>query len=107
MSDTATLHCLGPVAAIPPGEGRVYRVGEKEVAVFRLRNGEVYASDARCPHRGGPLADGLVGDGRVICPLHGFTFDLATGCASSADCPPLATYRAFVDAPGDVLLETP
>ena len=54
----------------------------RDVAVFRCRSGEVYATEAECPHRGGPLADGLVGSHSVICPLHGFVFDLRTGEAA-------------------------
>jgi len=74
---------LGPVEAIPLGEGRVYCVGRRTLAVFRPRDGRLYAMENRCPHRGGPLADGIVGGGVVICPLHGWKFDLASGrCAN-------------------------
>ncbi len=70
---------LGTVEAIPVGEGRTYCIGGKTVAVFRPRDGRLYALDNRCPHRAGPLADGIVGGGAVICPLHGWKFDLASG----------------------------
>lgn len=70
---------LGTVDAIPVGEGRAYRVGGKTVAVFRPRDGRLYALDNRCPHRAGSLADGIVGGGAVICPLHGWKFELASG----------------------------
>ena len=60
---------LGPLSAIPPGEGRNFvSLGEK-IAVFRTRGGEVFAVQAECPHRGGPLADGLLGGTTLICPL--------------------------------------
>lgn len=73
---------VGAVDAIPLGEGRAYRVGGRAIAVFRPRGGGVFALEARCPHRGGPLADGIVGGGTVVCPLHGWSFDLASGqCA--------------------------
>ena len=71
---------LGPVDDIPVGEGRAYAVAGRQVAVFRLRSGELRALDAVCPHRGGPLADGLIDDRVVVCPLHNFTYDLVTGC---------------------------
>ncbi len=47
--------------------------------MFRLRDGSLRAIDAVCPHRGGPLADGLADDAVVVCPLHGHTFDICTG----------------------------
>ncbi|MGH9039403.1 MAG: Rieske (2Fe-2S) protein [Acidimicrobiia bacterium] len=49
-----------------------------EVAVFNV-DGELCAVDGSCPHRGGPLAEGVVRDGVVTCPLHWFRFDLRTG----------------------------
>jgi nitrite reductase (NADH) small subunit len=77
---------LGPASDIPPGEGRVFQVGSERVAVFRTRGGEVYAVQAECPHRGGPLADGLLGGSTLICPLHSWKFDLKTGKALFGEC---------------------
>lgn len=70
---------LGSIDDIPPGEGRTYAVAGEQVAVFRLRDGSLRAIDAVCPHRGGPLADGLIDEQVVVCPLHGHTFDTCTG----------------------------
>jgi nitrite reductase (NADH) small subunit len=70
---------LGPVDFIPLGEGRAYVVAGRTIAVFRQRDGRLFAADNKCPHRGGPLADGIAGAGKVICPLHAWKFDLATG----------------------------
>lgn len=79
--------CLGSVAAIPLGEGRAFEVGGVTVAVFRQRDGAMYATQNHCPHRDGPLADGLIGCGTVICPLHAYQFDLQTGaCANDSAC---------------------
>lgn len=105
MSVTARSHRLGPVAAIPVGEGRVFHADGAEVAVFRDRSGEIYATGAECPHRGGPLADGLVGNHSVICPLHGFVFDLRTGIAPGRECGRLATHHVDVDERGELILE--
>lgn len=66
------------VADIPLGEGRAVEIDGRRVAVFQTRNGW-HALDQRCPHRGGPLADGIVADGCVTCPLHDRRFDLASG----------------------------
>lgn len=70
---------LGPVDFIPPGEGRTFVVHHTPIAVFRQRDGQLFAVENTCPHRGGPLADGIVGNGHVICPLHGWKFNLTTG----------------------------
>ncbi len=77
-------HVLGPLAQIPVGEGRNVVVGERTLAVFHLHGGEVFATQPTCPHRGGPLADGLTGSGTVMCPLHDRVFDLRTG--AGPDC---------------------
>jgi nitrite reductase (NADH) small subunit len=70
---------------IPLGEGRAVTIAQRRIAVFRTRSGW-YALDAACPHLGGPLADGIVSDRSVICPLHDRRFDLITGAALSGDC---------------------
>lgn len=95
---------LGPLQAIPEGEGRSYRIGERSLAVFRGRDGAVYATQAECPHRGGGLADGLLGAGTLICPLHSLKFDLTSGRAQGSDCA-LRVYPARVDERGHVLVE--
>jgi nitrite reductase (NADH) small subunit len=63
---------------VPLGEGRVVTLDGRRIAVFRAAAGW-YALDAACPHMGGPLADGIVCDRAVICPLHDRRYDLATG----------------------------
>lgn len=73
---------LGPLDEIPLGEGRTFAVDGEQIAVFRLRDGSLRAIDAICPHRGGPLADGLADESVVVCPLHGHTFDMCTGAES-------------------------
>lgn len=85
MTETEEHH-LGPAEAIPAGEGREFVVAGRRVAVFRPRSGSVYATQAECPHRSGPLADGLVGGTTVICPFHAWKFDLATGLPVFGDC---------------------
>ena len=77
---------IAPLTAIPPGEGRTFEVLGQRVAVFHTRSGEVFAVQAECPHKGGPLADGLVGGTTVICPLHAWKFDLITGLPLMGSC---------------------
>jgi nitrite reductase [NAD(P)H] small subunit len=63
---------------VPPGEGRAVTVEGRRVALFRAEDGW-FAVDAVCPHRGGPLADGIVARRTVVCPLHERRFDLRDG----------------------------
>jgi nitrite reductase (NADH) small subunit len=95
---------LGPVSNIPPGEGRVYSVNGEKIAVFHTRGGAVYATQAECPHRGGPLADGLVGGTTLICPLHAWKFDLTTGQALFGDCGVKTFHVRLDDAEQMILL---
>lgn len=76
---------IGPIAQIPPGEGRAFEVMGRRVAVFHTREGGVFALEAECPHRNGPLADGLTSDAIVVCPLHERAFDLRTGAGVGID----------------------
>jgi nitrite reductase (NADH) small subunit len=95
---------LGPLRAFPPGEGRTFNLAGQWVAVFRTREGEVYATQASCPHRQGPLADGIIGGSTLVCPLHAYRFDLRTGEALGHTCPALRTYRVSVTKEGDRVL---
>ena len=83
---------LGPIDFIPVGEGRAYTLkgsdmrrsssfppSSRTIAVFRQRDGKLFATDHSCPHRAGPLADGIIGGDTLICPLHMWKFDLRTG----------------------------
>ena len=99
---TAQTVRLGPVEQVPPGQGLCFVVGGREIAVFRMRDGRLFAAQNRCPHREGPLADGLAGDGRVICPFHAWAFDLASGKGPSGAC--LTTY-AVRAVEGQLVLE--
>ena len=94
----------GPFDRIPIGEGRTFDVDGLQIAVFRPRSGQVFATQASCPHANGPLADGLVGNGTVVCPFHAYRFDLATGCPEGNACAPLTTYPAGLTTDGDVVV---
>jgi NAD(P)H-dependent nitrite reductase small subunit len=85
------------VENIPPREGRPVRVGDLEVAIFNL-NGRFHTIENACPHKGGPLCDGIVTGNAVVCPLHGRHFDLETGTpvrASEPSC--LAVFPTRVE----------
>ena len=84
--------CLGPVESLPVGEGRTFVVEGERVAVFRGRDGSVYAVQAECPHQRGPLAEGVTGGCTVVCPLHAWKFDLASGACLTDPAHRLRTY---------------
>jgi nitrite reductase (NADH) small subunit len=99
------VHAIGTVDEIPVGEGRAFAVEGAQVAVYRLRDGSLRALSAVCPHKGGPLADGLM-DGRVvICPLHGHTYDLITGAELSGS-DAVCAYTATLAEDGTILVQT-
>jgi nitrite reductase (NADH) small subunit len=65
---------------IPPREGRVVSLGGREIAIFNLGPGDRFlAVDNRCPHKAGPLADGIVTGTSVVCPLHTWKISLLDG----------------------------
>jgi nitrite reductase (NADH) small subunit len=84
---------IGSIDEIPVGEARTFAVGGEQIAVFRLRDGSLRAIDAVCPHKGGPLADGLADDRVVVCPLHGYTFDMCTGTEASGNAMSVRSYE--------------
>ena len=67
------------------GSRRVARPKGIDVAVFRNDQDEIFALLDRCPHKGGPLSQGIVFGTSVACPLHNWTIDLAGGCAKAPD----------------------
>jgi len=89
----------GRARDVPALEGRSAEVGGRRIAIFRLADGWA-ATDASCPHRGGPLQDGLVADRCVTCPLHGRRFDLTTGERHGGD--DAVTVHEVVERDGDL-----
>lgn len=70
---------------VPPLGARVIERPGNDVAVFRGDGDRFFALDDRCPHKGGPLSQGIVFGDRVACPLHGWTITLGDGCAVAPD----------------------
>ena len=60
MPRDKVVYNLGSVERIPLGEGRSFRIEDTLIAIFRTRKSEVFATQATCPHKGGPLADGIL-----------------------------------------------
>jgi nitrite reductase (NADH) small subunit len=104
MSANANWTKITLAANIPPREGRAVTVGDVEIAIFNL-DGKYLTIDNECPHKGGPLCDGIVSGTAVVCPLHGRRFDLETGIAVRASEPMcVSTYATRIEG-GIVLVD--
>ena len=94
---------LGSIENIPLGQGTCFIIQQEEIAVFRSRDGKLFAVENMCPHRQGPLSGGIMGDGKVVCPLHGHKFDLVTGQGSEGhEC--VKVYKIW-EKKGEIFLE--
>lgn len=96
---------VASVEDVPLGEGRTVTVAGRPLAVFQTETGW-YAVDNTCTHMGGPLADGIVADDSVACPLHDRRFELATGDPIGHECGAVAAYPVDV-RDGEVFLGVP
>lgn len=82
---------------LPVGLGRPFVVEGRAVAVFRARDGKVFATANACPHKNGPLADGMLVGHQVVCPLHAFRFAAGTGECDQPNVCPVATFPVEVE----------
>ena len=99
-------HPIGTLAMIPRGEGRNFEIRGRMVAVFRTHQDEVFASQADCPHKQGPLADGMLGGATIMCPLHDRSYDLVSGTELGGTCS-LTIYPIRREPDGTLLLTLP
>jgi nitrite reductase (NADH) small subunit len=76
---------VGAVTDVPRRGARRVTTPSGDIAVFRTGDNEVFALLDKCPHKGGPLSQGIVHGRTVTCPLHAFNIDLATGEPTGAD----------------------
>jgi nitrite reductase (NADH) small subunit len=87
---------------IPAGQGKTIEVDGKQIALFNV-DGTLYAIDNTCKHRGGPLGEGELDGTNVICPWHGWTYNVTNGeCLDEPDCH-VETYDVRVEG-NDVLV---
>jgi len=92
------------VEDIPLLGARVVKRAQGDIAVFRNADDEVFALADKCPHKGGPLSQGIVYGRRVACPLHNWNIQLDDGCAVAPDAGCTRRYPVRVEA-GEVLLQ--
>lgn len=76
---------VGKLEDIPRLGSRIIRRAAGDIALFRTSDDQVFALLNRCPHKGGPLSEGIVSGRAVTCPLHNMCFDLETGEAKGPD----------------------
>lgn len=95
---------IGALDDIPREGARVVKTAQGCIAVFRTAEDRVFATSDRCPHKGGPLSEGIVHGNAVTCPLHSWVFSLETGLAQGADEGKIATYDIRVEA-GRLMLD--
>jgi nitrite reductase (NADH) small subunit len=81
---------------LQPGQAKVCTVNDKEIALFNV-DGAICAIDNSCPHRGGPLGEGLVNGEEVTCPWHGWKFNVKTGACSMIPSAKVNAYEVVVD----------
>lgn len=94
---------VGSLADIPRLGARVVATAQGDIAVFRTSSDEVFALLDRCPHKGGPLSQGIVYGRQVACPLHNWSIDLTSGEAVAPDVGCAARFSVRVED-GVVLL---
>jgi nitrite reductase/ring-hydroxylating ferredoxin subunit len=96
---------VASVDEVPAGEGRVVQAGGQTLALFNV-DGQFYAIDNTCAHRGGPLGEGDL-EGRVIsCPWHGWRWDVTTGVNTNNPGVKVACFPVTV-ANGEVFIDLP
>lgn len=88
---------VGSLSDIPRRGARCVRTPAGRVAIFRTADDRVFAIDDRCPHKGGPLSEGIVHGAAVTCPLHNWVISLETGKAQGADEGAVRTIPAKVE----------
>lgn len=104
-SDLARFRPIAQVDQIPEEGGFAAIVEGREIAVFRY-NGEYYAVENSCPHRGGPIVEGEFEDGVVCCPWHAWPFDVRTGVCKINNAAKLETFEVEVEE-GQIRLKLP
>jgi nitrite reductase (NADH) small subunit len=88
---------IGTLNDIPRRGARCVKNGPTTIAIFRTTDDRVFALEDKCPHRGGPLSQGIVHDGCVTCPLHNWVISLETGAALGADEGSVRTFALKVE----------
>jgi nitrite reductase (NADH) small subunit len=103
-NNTPAWHVVCGVDEVPRMGGRLVRAGATQIALFRLSNGDIRAINNICPHKQGPLAEGIVSNDSIICPLHARKIDLESGQVLPPDSGCVETYATKIED-GNVLIQ--
>jgi len=95
---------IGGLADIPPRGARRIAWGASSITVIRTAGNRLFAIEDKCPHKGGPLSEGIVHGDCVTCPLHNWVISLETGQAQGADEGSVRTFRVRATEEGEVLI---
>jgi len=95
---------VGHLEDIPRRGARIVETPEGNIALFRTAQDEVFALRDRCPHKGGPLSQGIVHGGQVTCPLHDWKIHLHSGEAVAPDTGCTARFPVKLQDDGMILL---
>jgi nitrite reductase (NADH) small subunit len=90
---------------IPSLGARVVKTTQGDIAIFRTSSDEVFALHDQCPHKGGPLSQGIVAGKTVTCPLHGWKIGLDSGTAEAPDEGHTPCLTVKVDEAGEIWLD--
>lgn len=85
MKKTIHYVWIGKLTDLPQKLGKTVMIGDKELAVFKLENGDIRAIENRCPHKGGVLAEGIVSGEFVFCPMHDWKICVSDGKVQAPD----------------------
>jgi nitrite reductase (NADH) small subunit len=88
---------IGMINDIPPRGARCVNTPQGKIGVFRTADDKVFAIEDHCPHKGGPLSQGIVHGAAVTCPLHNWVISLETGQAMGADEGAVRTFPVKVE----------
>lgn len=97
VNKSMTRVLVGTIDELPDRLGKTVRVGDLEVAVFKLSGGGVKAVENRCPHKGGVLSEGIVSGEFVFCPMHDWKICLDDGKVQEPDHGCVKTYKTTVE----------
>lgn len=106
LHDSPVRYRIAKVEELPTRGACVIHCGHTPIALFRTHDDRVYALEDRCPHRGGPLSEGIVHGHCVTCPLHDWVIALDTGGAEAPDHGTVRTFKVEV-LEGEVFVDLP
>ncbi len=96
---------IGNIKDIPRLGARVVKTKQGDIAIFRTADDKVFALADKCPHKNGPLSQGIVHGHTVTCPLHNWRINLADGQAVAPDEGCAGHFKIDVDGDGELVLD--